>query len=172
MCTVQYVCLCLFVHMTVIKVRTCLLVSWLCCPSAGACCCTASWGAEDSGGCQWDTRITCSGARSITLLKHLLLSTTCTAHCTSWSTVYSWRYNYLCVELVLDCQLVAFSPYAELVGSDDPLEPGMFSILIDTFSMGLCVCVRVCVLCVQKCNVCTFVVFVSADSHNKTVPEP
>ena len=41
-CTVQYVCLCLFVHMTVIKVRTCVLVSWLCCPSAGACCCTAS----------------------------------------------------------------------------------------------------------------------------------
>ena len=52
--------------------------------------------------------------------------------------------------LVLDCQLVAFSPYAELVGSDDPLEPGMFSILRDTFSMGLCVCVcGVCHVCVH-----------------------
>ncbi len=86
-----------------------------------------------------------------------------------------------CVVLVLDCDaLVTFSPYAELVGSDDPLEPGMLSVLIDTFSMGLCVCVCacvcvcmcVCVLCVLKCSVCTFVVFVSADSHNKTVPEP
>ena len=72
--------------------------------------------------------ITCSGARSIILLKHFLLSTTYATHCTSWSTVYDRRYNHLCVVLVLDRQLVAFFPYAELVGSDDPLEPGMLSV--------------------------------------------
>ena len=43
--------------------------------------------------------------------------------------------------LVLDCQLVAFSLYAELVGSDDPLEPGMLSSVCEC----VCVCVCVCV---------------------------
>ena len=71
-----------------------------------------------------------------------------------------------CVVLVLDCDaLVTFSPYAELVGNDDPLEPGMLSVLIDTFSMGPCVCecacVRACVhvcahACVHAC-VCAYV---------------
>jgi len=61
--------------------------------------------------------------------------------------------------LVLDCQLVTFSPYAELVGSDDPLEPGMLSVLIDTFSMGPCVCECACVrACVHVCaRVCACV---------------
>ena len=29
-------------HHCVIKVRTCIMVGWLCCPSAGACCCITS----------------------------------------------------------------------------------------------------------------------------------